>query len=112
MAAKFKRGDKVIVIAGKDKGKSSQVVKVLPRQKKLLVAGVNMVKKHVRPNQYFPQGGRVEMEKPMDWSNLAHIDPKDQKATRVGFKVLEDGKKVRYAKRSGEVIEDNLENKA
>jgi large subunit ribosomal protein L24 len=112
MAAKFKKGDKVIVIAGKDKGKTGQIIKVLPRRGRAIVSQVNTVKKHVRPNQYFPQGGIVEMEKAIDMSNLAHIDPKDQKATRVGFKLLEDGKKVRYAKRSGEIIEDNIENKA
>jgi len=104
MAARIKKGDTVIVIAGRDKGRKGEVLKVLPRENRAIVKGVNIVKRHQRPTQS-QAGGIVEKEAPVHVSNLAHIDPKDGKPTRVGFKVLEDGRKVRYAKRSGEVID-------
>ena len=106
MAEKFsvKKGDKVVVLTGKDKGKSGEVVKVIREDRRAIVSGVNMVKRHTRQSQT-EQGGILEKEAPVDMSNIALRDPKDGKATRVGFKTLEDGRKVRFAKRSGEVID-------
>ena len=104
MAAKIKTKDKVVVLAGKDKGKTGEVLKVIPAENRVVVQGVNVVKKHQRASAR-SQGGIIEMEAPINVSNLAHVDPKDGKPTRVGFKVLEDGRKVRVAKRSGEVID-------
>jgi len=106
MAAKIKKGDHVIVLTGKDKGQKGEVTKVFPKEGRIVVSGVHMVKRHVRPTQWDPEGGIRSFEAPIDVSNVAHIDPKDGKPTRVGFKVLKDGKKVRVAKRSGEVIDD------
>ena len=105
MAAKIKKGDKVVVLAGRDKGKEGEVAKVLPTEGRVIVQGANMVKRHTKASQTNP-GGIVEKEATMDLSNVAHVDPKDGKPTRVGFKTLEDGKKVRFAKRSGEVIDN------
>jgi len=106
MAVKFKirKGDKVIVRAGRDKGKRGDVLKVLPAEHRVIVQGVNVVKRHTKPSQQGP-GGIVEKEASIHMSNIAHVDPKDDGATRVGFKFLDDGRKVRYAKRSGEVID-------
>ena len=104
MAAKIKKGDKVVVIAGRDKGLRGEVLKTLPDDGRVIVQGVNVVKRHTRPSQVDP-GGIKEKEAPIAVSNVAHVDPKDDKATRVGFKVLEDGRKVRFAKRSGEVLD-------
>ena len=104
MAAKIRKGDRVVVIAGRDKGKIGEVLKVLPKENRAIVQGVNIVKRHQRPTQDQP-GGIVEKEAPIHISNLAHIDPKDNRPTRVGFRILDDGRKVRYAKRSGEVID-------
>jgi len=106
MAAKVKKGDYVVVISGKDKGRKGEVRKVFPKEGRIVVAGVHMVKRHVRPTQQDPEGGIRSFEAPIDVSNVAHLDPKDGKPTRVGFKTLKDGKKVRVAKRSGEVIDD------
>ena len=106
MAAKIKKGDKVVVLAGKDRGKEGEVLKVLPKEDRVVVQGVNMVKRHQRPTQ-FNAGGIQEKEATLHVSNVAHLDPKDGKPTRVGFKTLEDGRKVRYAKRSGEQIDAN-----
>lgn len=103
MAAKIKKGDKVVVLAGRDKGKSGEVIQVMPSEERALVRGVNMVQRHQKP-QGVNEGGIVSKEAPIHLSNLAVAD-KDGKATRVGFKTLEDGRKVRYAKRSGEVID-------
>ena len=104
MAAKIRKGDRVIVTTGRDKGKKGEVLKVFPADNRALVTGVNMIKRHQRqtPRQ---QGGIVAKEAPVDLSNLAHIDPKSGEATRVGFKLLNDGRKVRFAKKSGEVID-------
>jgi large subunit ribosomal protein L24 len=103
MAAKLKKGDKVIVLAGKDKGKEGEVLSVMPKENRAMVQGVNMVIRHTRQSQT-EQGGRIPKEASVDLSNLAMVDPKDGGATRVGFKEV-DGKKVRYAKKSGEVID-------
>ena len=100
---KIRKGDTVVVLTGKDKGKKGEVVKSLPTENRVVVQGVNMVKRHTRATQ-FSQGGIIEKEAPINVSNVAHLDPKDGKPTRVGFKVLEDGSKVRVSKRSGEVI--------
>lgn len=104
MAAKIKKGDKVVVTTGRDKGKQGEVLQVMPKDERLIVQGVNMVKRHTRPSQT-NAGGIVDKEATIAVSNVALIDPKDGKPTRVGFKTLEDGKKVRFAKRSGEVID-------
>ena len=106
MAAKFKirKGDSVVVRTGRDKGKRGDVLKVMPAENRVIVQGVNMVKRHTKPSQAGP-GGIVEKEAPIHMSNVAHVDPKDDKATRVGFRFLDDGRKVRFAKRSGEVVD-------
>ena len=106
MAAKLKikKGDRVIVTSGRDKGKTGEVLKILTENSRALVQGINMAKRHQRPTQT-TAGGIVEMEASIHVSNLAHIDPKDQKPTRVGYKILEGDRKVRFAKRSGEVID-------
>jgi large subunit ribosomal protein L24 len=101
---KIRKSDKVVVLTGRDKGKTGEVIEVLPKENRVKVRGVNIVKKHQRqtPTQ---AGGIVEKEAFLHVSNVAHVDPKDNKPTRVGFKTLEDGRKVRFAKRSGEVID-------
>ena len=102
--SKIRKGDKVIVITGSDKGKKGEVIKLMPKEDRAIVRGVNMVKRHQRPTQK-QQGGIVNKEAAIQLSNLAHVDPKSGSATRVGFKTLADGKKVRFAKKSGEVID-------
>ncbi|HAT86174.1 50S ribosomal protein L24 [Cohaesibacter gelatinilyticus] len=104
MAAKLKKGDRVIVLAGKDKGKSGEIVQVLPAEERAIVRGVNLVKRHQRQTQG-QEGGIITKEAAIHLSNLALADPKDNKPTRVGFKIQEDGAKVRVAKRSGDVID-------
>ncbi len=104
MAAKIKKGVNVIVLAGKDKGKQGEVLSILAADGKAVVQGINLVKRHTKPTQ-FQAGGIVEKVAAIALSNVAIVDPKDGKATRVGFKTLEDGKKVRVAKLSGEVID-------
>jgi large subunit ribosomal protein L24 len=101
---KIKKGDYVLVTAGKDKGKGGEVLKVLPKENRAIVQGVNNIKRHQRqtPQQ---DGGIITREASIHMSNLALEDPKDGKPTRVGFKILKDGRKVRFAKRSGEVID-------
>ena len=101
---RIKKGDEVIVITGKDKGKKGSVLKVSPSTRRILVQGVNMVKRHTRPSSASP-GGIMEKEAMVDISNIAHIDPKFDKPTRVGYRVLDNGRKVRFAKLSGEVID-------
>jgi large subunit ribosomal protein L24 len=103
MASKIRKDDEVIVIAGKDKGVIGKVQKVFPKTSSAIVSGVNLVTKHKKRTQETP-GKIVREEAAIHLSNLSHIDPKDKKPTRVGFKFLEDGKKVRYAKRSGELV--------
>ena len=105
MAAKVRKGDRVIVLTGKDKGKTGDVVRVMPKENRVVVQGVNVIKRHVRPTQADPQGGIREQEASIHISNVAHIDPKSDKPTRVGFKELKDGKRVRVAKKSGETID-------
>ncbi len=100
---KIKKGDRVVVLIGRDKGKTGEVLKAFPRDNKVIVQGVNVAKRHQRPTQT-SGGGIIEKEAPIHASNVAHIDPKDSKPTRVGFKKLDDGTKVRIARRSGEVI--------
>jgi large subunit ribosomal protein L24 len=100
---KIKRGDKVVVITGRDKGKTGEVLKVMPKESRLIVAGVNMVKRHTKPSGA-NAGGIVDKEATIHVSNVAHIDPKTDKPTRIGFKFLEDGTKVRVARASGETI--------
>ncbi len=104
MAAKIKKGDKVVVLTGKDKGKKGDVVAVFPKENKALVQGVNMVKRHEKPSQT-SAGGIVTREAKVHLSNIAIQDPKTGKPTRVGFKTLDDGRKVRVAKASGEMID-------
>jgi large subunit ribosomal protein L24 len=100
---KIKKGDHVIVIAGRDKGKHGEVVEMLPKESRAVVRGVNVVRRHQKQTAA-QEGGIISKEAPIHISNLALEDPKDGKPTRIGFKFLDDGKKVRFAKRSGEVI--------
>ena len=100
----IRKGDNVVVITGSDKGKKGSVLKVFPKENRALVQGVNMVKRHQRQTQT-QQAGIVSKEAPVQISNIAHVDPKTGKATRIGFKTLGDGRKVRFAKKSGEVID-------
>ncbi len=104
MAAKIKKGDKVVVIAGRDKGRTGEVTLMLPKEGKAVVQGVNMVKRHQKQTQT-SEGGIISKEAPIQISNIAFADPKDGQPTRVGFKILDDGLKVRVAKRSGETID-------
>jgi large subunit ribosomal protein L24 len=100
----IRKGDKVVVITGSDKGKQGSVLKVFPKDARALVQGVNVVKRHQRQTQT-QQAGIVTKEAPIQLSNIAHADPKTGKATRIGSKTLSDGRKVRFAKKSGEVID-------
>lgn len=104
MAAKIKKGDRVVVLTGKDKGRSGDVLKIVPADNRAIVQGINMVKRHTRqaPGE---EGGIISKEAPLHLSNLAIADPKDGKPTRVGFQTLKDGRKVRVARRSGETID-------
>jgi large subunit ribosomal protein L24 len=104
MAAKIKKGDKVVVLTGRDKGRSGEVVQVMPKEERAIVRGVNLVKKHQKQSMN-QEGGIISKEAAIHLSNLALADPKDGKPTRVGFKVLDDGRKVRFAKRSGDLID-------
>jgi large subunit ribosomal protein L24 len=104
MAAKIKKGDKVVVLTGRDKGRSGEVIRVIPKESRAVVRGVNVVKRHQRQTMK-EEGGIVSKEASVHLSNLALADPQDGKPTRIGFKVLDDGRKVRVAKRSGELID-------
>ena len=104
MAAKIRKGDRVQVLAGRDRGRRGEVLVVMPKEDRALVQGVNMVKRHQKPRGMNQPGGIVEKEASIHLSNLALLDPSSDKPTRIGFRTLEDGKKVRVAKRSGEVI--------
>ena len=104
MAATIKKGDKVVVLTGKDKGKKGTVIKSIPTESRVVVEGVNIMTRHQRQSQT-QQGGIQRVEAPIHVSNVAHIDPRDGKATRVGFKTDDKGRKVRFAKRSGENID-------
>ncbi|MEW6629778.1 50S ribosomal protein L24 [Mesorhizobium sp.] len=100
---KIRKGDKVVVLAGKDKGRSGEVLSVQPKDDTALVRGVNLIRRHQKQTQA-QEGGIITKEAPIHLSNIALADPKDGKPTRVGFTIQKDGKKVRVAKRSGEVI--------
>ena len=106
MAVKLrvKKGDRVVVLTGKDKGKSGEILRVMPKECRVVVAGVNMVKRHTKPRPGNP-GGIDEREASIHVSNVAHADPQSGRPTRVGYRVLEGGVKVRFAKRSGELID-------
>jgi len=101
---KIKKGDTVVVISGRDKGKSGEVLRVLPADRRLVVQGVHVARRHTKPRMGDP-GGIVDKELTIDVSNVAHIDPQSGKPTRIGYKTLDDGRKVRVARRSGEVID-------
>ena len=101
---RIKKGDKVTVITGREKGKSGEVLRVMPKHERVVVQGVNLVKRHQRPTPNNP-GGIIEKEATIHISNVAHVDPRSSQPTRVGLKVVEGGRKVRVAKRSGEVID-------
>jgi large subunit ribosomal protein L24 len=101
---KIKKGDKVVVLTGRDKGKSGEVLRVERAENRVVVQGVNMMKRHTAPRPGEP-GGIVEREAAIHVSNVAHIDPKSQQPTRVGYRFLDDGRKVRFAKRSGEILD-------
>jgi large subunit ribosomal protein L24 len=104
MAAKIKKGDRVVVLVGRDKGRSGEVVQVIPKETRAIVRGLNLVKRH-QAQTAKQEAGIVQKEAAIHLSNLAVTDPKDGKPTRVGFKILDDGRKVRFAKRSGDVID-------
>jgi large subunit ribosomal protein L24 len=104
MSAKIKKGDRVVVTTGRDKGKKGEVLKVFPKEERALVSGVNLVKRH-QAQSAKAQGGIISKEAAVHLSNLAHVDSKSGEATRIGFKILDDGRKVRIAKKSGEVID-------
>jgi len=104
MAAKIRKGDKVVVVTGRDKGKTGEVTNVNPAEGRAIVTGVNVVKRHTRQTAQ-TEGGILSKEAPIDLSNLAIADPKSGQPTRVGFKILDDGRKVRVAKRSGDLID-------
>ncbi len=101
---KIKKGDHVVVVTGRDRGKQGEVLRVVRKEDRLIVQGVNMVKRHSRPSAGHP-GGIIDKEAPIHISNVAHIDPSTSRPTRVGYKLLDDGRKVRVAKRSGEVLD-------
>jgi len=101
---RIKKGDSVVVVTGKDRGKRGEVLRVLTKDKRVLVQGVNMVKRHQRPSRTGP-GGIASIEAPLAISNVAIADPRNGQPTRVGYKLLDDGRKVRFAKRSGEIID-------
>jgi len=101
---KIRKGDKVVVLTGKDKGRTGEIVKIMPKEGRAMVSGINMVKRHQRQSAT-AEAGIITKEAAIQVSNLALADPKDGKATRVGFKIMDDGHKVRVAKRSGEVID-------
>ena len=104
MTARIRKGDRVVMTTGRDKGKKGEVLRVYPKEQRALVTGVNIVKRHQRQSAQ-SQGGIVSKEASVHLSNLAHVDPKSGEATRVGFKILGDGRKVRFAKKSGEIID-------
>ena len=101
---KIRKGDQVVVIAGRDRGKKGEILRVMPKDKRVLVQGVNMIKRHTKPDRA-GAGGIIEREAAIHVSNVALLDPKSDKPTKVGFKFLEDGRKVRFARASGETID-------
>ena len=105
MASRIRTGDSSVVLTGKDRGKSGKVRQILPKEGRVIVEGVNIVKRHTKARGPGQPGGIIEKEATIHISNLAHIDPASQKPTRVGYKFLDDGRKVRVARRSGEVLD-------
>ena len=105
MTARIRKDDTVIVITGKDKGRSGRVLKVMPKEERVIVEGLNLAKRHTKPDVANPNGGVISKEASIHVSNVAHVDPKESKSTRVGYKTLDDKSKVRIARRSGEVID-------
>ena len=105
MAARIRKGDTVLVISGADRGRRGEVLRVFPKENRAVVQGANVATKHTKPQGLGQPGGIVHVEAPIHLSNLKLIDPKTDKPTRVGFRVLEDGRKVRVAKRSGDLID-------
>jgi len=101
MTMKIRKGDRVVVLKGKDRGKEGQVMRVLPTERKVIVDGVNVAKKHQKPTRSTMQGGIIDKDMPIDASNVAVVSPKDGKATRVGYRFDDDGNKVRICKRTG-----------
>jgi large subunit ribosomal protein L24 len=101
---KIKKGDRVVVITGKDRGKQGEVLRVVREDDRVIVQGINVVKRHTRPSARQP-GGIVEREAAIHISNVAHIDPASNRPTRVGYRIQDDGRKVRFAKRSGDVLD-------
>jgi large subunit ribosomal protein L24 len=104
MAARIRKGDRVVVISGRDKGRAGEVIEVRPAENRALVRGINMVKRHQKQTAQ-QEGGIISKEAPIHLSNLAYADPKDGKPTRIGFKIMADGRKLRVAKRSGAEID-------
>ncbi len=102
---KVKKGDHAVILTGRDKGKRGEIVKVLPAQSKVVIQGINLVRRHQKQSAS-QEGGIISKEAPIHVSNIAIEDPKDGEPTRVGYKILDDGRKVRFAKRSGELIDD------
>jgi len=105
MAARIRKGDRVEVITGADRGKRGEVLRVMPKEDRAVVQGVNIAKRHTKPSGMGQQGGIIEKEATIHLSNVMLIDPKTDKPTRVGFRVLENGEKLRVARPSGNVIE-------
>jgi large subunit ribosomal protein L24 len=105
MAARIRKGDTVLVTSGADRGKRGEVLRVIPKEDRAVVQGVNIAKKHTKPKGMGQPGGIVEVEATIHLSNLAFVDPKSDKPTKIGFRVLDDGRKVRVAKATGAVIE-------
>jgi large subunit ribosomal protein L24 len=105
MAARIRKGDTVVVLTGKDKGRTGQVLRSIPDESRVVVSGVNIVARHTKPTQADPQGGIKRNEAPIHVSNVAHVDPTSGKPTRIGFRTDDKGRKVRFAKRSGESID-------
>lgn len=101
---KFRKGDKVVVLAGRDKGKQGEILKMHPKEHRAIVQGVNIVVRHQKQSAK-EQGGLTRKEAPIHLSNLSHVDPKDGGATKIGIKILDGGRRVRFAKKSGEVID-------
>ncbi len=101
---KIKKGDNVVVISGRDKGRTGEVLRVFPTERRVVVQGVNIARRHTKPRMGEP-GGIVEKELALHVSNVAHVDPGSGKPTRIGYRILDDGRKVRVARRSGEIID-------
>jgi large subunit ribosomal protein L24 len=104
MAMHIRKGDQVVVIAGDDRGRTGEVLRVDAATRKVVVQGINRVYRHLRPSRQHPQGGRIQKEMPIDISNVLPVDPKTNQPTRVGFRIAGDGSKERFARKSGETL--------